>query len=96
MDKFLGGDGNLTEVIAPIEPADPVLGNQKGFGELPKNESELVAPEIRIKDFCTMDCGLNEQSAQDEALRCLQCDLRLQIAPQRFWSSFEKKEGDGQ
>lgn len=96
MDKFLGGDGNLTEIIAPIEIADPILGNQKGFGEIPKNESQVISPEIRIQDFCTMDCGLNRQSAHEESLRCLQCDLRLQIAPQRFWSSFEKKEEGGQ
>ena len=37
--------------------------------------------KVSVRDICR------------EAGRCLQCDLRLQIAPSRRWSDFEGNQG---
>lgn len=88
IDRYLGGDGKIDEVLAPVEPKNPALGNQKGFGELPRAGANVVPAEKRCFCFAEMDLGLSEEEARAEASRCLQCDLRLDIAPQKFWSSF--------
>jgi hypothetical protein len=37
---------------------------------------------------------MNDEDAARESNRCLQCDLRLDIAPQRFWANF-RRAGSG-
>ena len=49
----------------------------------------MVPPGQRVWGFDLMDEGYDEQGTLCEAGRCLQCDLRLQIAPQKFWSDYE-------
>ena len=61
---------------------------QENFGSLERNEPSVLAAEERVKGFIPMDAGFNEAQSKDEAERCLQCDLRLQLAPQRFWNDY--------
>ena len=39
-----------------------------------------LASEQRLRDFAEVELGFDEEMAIAEAKRCLQCDLRLQIA----------------
>lgn len=93
IDRYLGGDGEIDEVLAPAEPCDPVLGNLPGFGALPRVQPHVVCVRERCAGFEAMDNGLDCEGARCEASRCLQCDLRLDIAPQKFWSDFAKAQG---
>ncbi|MEG2216356.1 MAG: hypothetical protein RRZ24_04210 [Clostridia bacterium] len=90
IDRYLGGDGEIEEALASVQYRCPHIGKFAGFGELPRQESVVVAPQIRVKGFERMDLGFTEETALCEANRCLQCDLRTDIAPQQFWSSFSQ------
>ncbi|HPY50874.1 MAG TPA: FAD-dependent oxidoreductase [Sedimentisphaerales bacterium] len=92
-DRYLGGEGNIDEALAPEQHRCPYIGTIEGFSAMPREEASVVPATERVQSFCTMDLGLDEQGAHAEACRCLQCDLRLDIAPQRFWSSFTGGEG---
>lgn len=94
IDRYLGGDGDIEETLAPEQYRDPVLGNIKDFGDLPRRETDVLAPNIRCRSFAPMDLGLSDENAQAEAERCLQCDLRLDLAPQRFWGDYANGGAD--
>ncbi len=94
IDKYLGGDGDIEETLAPEQPRDPVLGKEDGFGTLPRREADVLAPDVRCHCFDQMDLGLSDENAQAEAARCLQCDLRLDIKPQRFWGDYTEGGAD--
>lgn len=88
IDLFLGGDGRIDEVLAPAQDRNPCIGRQENFGCLPRRSGSVIPPEKRCGSFEVMDLGMNDEDAAWESNRCLQCDLRLDIAPQRFWASF--------
>jgi NADPH-dependent glutamate synthase beta subunit-like oxidoreductase/Pyruvate/2-oxoacid:ferredoxin oxidoreductase delta subunit len=88
LDKFLGGDGNIDEQLAPQPELKPYLGKQDGFAALVRCEDNLVAPEKRIKSFERVVADLEENVVECEAKRCLQCDLRLKITPIKFWGNY--------
>lgn len=96
IDKYLGGDGKIDEELAPVQNADPCIGKATD-----EQKADRVAPRVtdvcdRIKNFEPMDLGFDCNGAGCEAERCLQCDLRLQIAPQKFWSDYASEEGGAQ
>lgn len=93
MDLYLGGDGRIDEELAPVQQHEGCIGRQENFGTLPRREDVVLPPQERCKGFEVMDLGLDEEGAAFESNRCLQCDLRLDIAPQRFWASFTGEKG---
>ena len=92
IDKFLGGDGVIDEALAPEQIRDPFIGKIEGFGDLPRTEPRVVPVPERVtnyKECGPMDQGFDDALAGCEATRCLQCDLRCDIAPQKFWNDYE-------
>ncbi|MDL2294930.1 FAD-dependent oxidoreductase [Ruminococcaceae bacterium OttesenSCG-928-D13] len=96
IDLYLGGDGVVDEKLSPDQFPDPCIGAIDGFGALDRAEANVVPAEKRVCGFELMDLGYDEGQSLCEAGRCLQCDLRLQIAPQKFWSDYEKGEASGE
>lgn len=97
MDKALGGDGDISEVLAPVEVPDACIGKVEGFGDLKRAEEQFLPPEARENSFTPISAGLCDGAACGEAARCLQCDLRFQITGHRLWSDYmEDKEGAAQ
>ena len=94
IDRYLGGDGNISEILAPIEKADGFIGKQKQFGYEKRATGQIVAAEKRQENFKVMDYGICSEDVCQEAGRCLQCDLRLQITPPRLWGDFKGREED--
>ena len=88
VDKFLGGSGNIDEKLAPPLEAEPCLGPAENFAYMERCEESRVLPEERLKDFCKVIQNMDEETADYESNRCLQCDLRLEITPVEFWSSY--------
>jgi formate dehydrogenase (NADP+) beta subunit len=88
IDQYLGGDGDIAEVLAPIESPSPYIGKKEGFAYMERVESIVATPSERVGGFNLVDRGICEQSICNETERCLQCDLRLQIAKPRVWADF--------
>lgn len=95
IDKFLGGDGDITEVLAPVEKANPCIGMVENFAHFHRYENQIDPAASRQDNFNLYDHGLCDGDACKEAGRCLQCDLRLQISKPHLWGDYvEGKEGD--
>lgn len=92
IDRYLGGDGDISEVLAPIEKANGFIGNQKEFGYEKRAKAQIVASEKRQDNFNVIDYGICSEDICREAGRCLQCELRLQITPPRLWGDFKNRE----
>lgn len=73
IDKYLGGNGDISEVLAP--PEEVVVPLEEA-GE--KRRPSLPARQVeqRIRDFSQVELGYSYEKAIEEARRCLRCDLR--------------------
>jgi NADPH-dependent glutamate synthase beta subunit-like oxidoreductase len=79
IDRALGGDGRIDpEPIARGE-ADPRLGRAEGFALLPRVPVAELDPALRRQCNREISLGYTGDQARQEAARCLQCDLRLQL-----------------
>jgi formate dehydrogenase (NADP+) beta subunit len=67
IDLYLGGKGNIEEVLATIEEQIPKVGLRQDFPLLPRNEEP---PKT----------GLSKEAALAETRRCMNCDIRVRIA----------------
>lgn len=92
IDRFLGGDGDITEILAPKEEVSPCIGRKEGFGYEKRAKVTVTAPQQRAGNFSQVDFGICDSDICGEAERCLQCDLRLKIAAPRLWGDFETIE----
>jgi len=73
IDKYLGGEGNIEEVLAPSE--EIVLPKEVEEGEKHRPEMRCLSPEKRLKGFEEVEVGFNDEQAVEEGKRCLRCDL---------------------
>ncbi len=88
LDRYLGGNGNIDETLAPATEPEKNLGRQDGFASLERCGDAYAPVDKRLKSFCKVVANLDEKAAECEAKRCLQCDLRLKITQVKFWSSY--------
>ncbi len=93
IDRYLGGSGKIDDDLVPLEESSPWLGREEGFASKRRAEMPSLPVEQREGNFHEVELGFDEKAALDEAKRCLQCDLRLQIKqplfPPEKWISFE-------
>jgi NADPH-dependent glutamate synthase beta subunit-like oxidoreductase len=80
IDKYLGGEGVISERLAETEEASPWLGPVQGFANLSRAQMPCLPVRQRM-GFTQVEKGLSVQRAVEEANRCLQCQLRFQIQP---------------
>ena len=72
MDKYLGGDGDIDEVLAPVEEMPSrVEGPREAF----RSETPFISLKERLSTFKAVELSMEEQLAVEEAERCLRCDL---------------------
>lgn len=95
IDRYLGGDGDISENLVDKEKQSPILGEHPGFGSLRREYPILECPADRVKDCMLVEHTFDKEKADAEANRCLQCNLRAEIQQERLWSSFENKEVSG-
>lgn len=93
IDLYLGGDGNFEENLAPEQAVNPCIGKEEGFASRERTAPEVDTVEKRVSCFDAMDHGFCQENATCEASRCLQCDLREKLIPQKFWSDYTGEEG---
>jgi len=72
IDKYLGGEGDIEEILAPPEEAMKPLEETEE-----EMRVEIPAPSAkeRIKNFRDVEMTLSQKMAIKEAERCLRCDL---------------------
>jgi NADPH-dependent glutamate synthase beta subunit-like oxidoreductase/formate hydrogenlyase subunit 6/NADH:ubiquinone oxidoreductase subunit I len=80
IDKYLGGDGVIDEVLVNSEELNPYLGRDDNFAYLPRAQMPDLSLEQRLNGFPEIELGLDREAAIAEAKRCLKCPLRLQIS----------------
>lgn len=93
IDRYLGGDGDISEVLAPVQTLNPYIGKCAGFGYQERCEAKIDAAESRNNNFSVFDHGICDADICKEAGRCLQCDLRLQISKPKTWGNFAEQGG---
>lgn len=93
IDRFLGGDGDISESLAPERAAEARIGKRDGFAALTRVEARKLGAAERLSGFRLVDEGLDAEAGRLEAARCLRCDLRLALAPSRFWNEYESEAG---
>ena len=88
IDRFLEGDGRIDEKFAPISELQKRFGPAEGFTAMTRREETCMLPEDRVMSFCKVVNDMDEETAEYESNRCLQCDTRLNIARVKFWSHY--------
>lgn len=74
IDKYLGGDGDITEALSLPEEITP-MNLSEVEGEKYRPPLEMLPEEERLKSFCQVVLGYTKENACREAKRCLRCDL---------------------
>ena len=93
IDRFLGGDGDISETLTEFVEADPKIGKIEGFPQMARKEEQFLPVEERNHDFRQISTGICDAEICGESERCLQCQLRFTVTPARIWSDFSEKEG---
>ncbi|MBI5584914.1 MAG: FAD-dependent oxidoreductase [Deltaproteobacteria bacterium] len=88
VDRFLGGDGDIAEALAPAEKPSAWLGPGEGFADCSRVKDRKTFWEQRVSNLDPIVLPLVETEGAEEAERCLQCDLRLKISPVKFWGDY--------
>ncbi len=94
IDQFLGGNGDISETLVEYQAPNPWIGRDEDFAgarragstKRPWQKSTQTAcncecrpEELLDTAFVEVEVGMFEEMANDEAARCLNCHLRLQI-----------------
>ena len=82
IDRHLGGDGNIDEVLCEVGPGDIFqrMETLEGFAKMKRTPVSVLDADER-KDFQEFHLGFDEMSALEEAKRCLRCELRFLLPP---------------
>lgn len=88
LDRFLEGGGNIDEKLAPASEPKVCLGSGEGFASMNRCEVSCIQPEERLESFCKVAGDMDEETADYESHRCLQCDSRVKIKIVKFWGNY--------
>lgn len=81
IDKYLGGTGEIQEVLVEPEDFTAWFGRDGDFAHRIGPEMPALHVDERLKGFTEVELGYPEKVAIEEAKRCLRCDARLRITP---------------
>ena len=80
IDHFLGGSGNIDEVLAPVIEGVPRIGRIPNFAQRKRVSIPKLPPEQRKDNFAKIELGYTDEAGAEEALRCMGCDVRFMVA----------------
>ena len=75
IDKYLGGEGKIDEVLAPPEGEIAPLDTKEVEGEKYRPPMEMLPLNERLRGYAQVVLGFDEEKAIEETRRCLRCDL---------------------
>lgn len=81
IDKYLGGTGDIEEVLEPKGEYNPCVGKEEGFFDWARALMPAISVKERAANFAEVDLGLSDEAAIKEGKRCLQCAVRCLIIP---------------
>lgn len=88
IDKYLGGDGDISETLTERKMPEKYIGRVEGFAGLKRTEAEIMDADKRKNCFDAIEKPLTCDQAKCEAGRCLQCDLRTTISKVKLWNEY--------
>jgi len=94
IDRFLGGNGDISENLVDKETPTPHIGTHTNFSKLERAKIDVLDSEVRKTCFDVVEKTLDNSVASCEASRCLQCDLRLQLRKPKLWNEFKEVRGN--
>ncbi len=80
IDKYLGGNGIIDEVLVDTQEINPYLGRDENFAYICRAQMPNLPVGQRLEGFSEIELGFDREAAIEEAKRCLKCPLRLQIS----------------
>jgi len=75
IDKYLGGEGNIDEVLIPPEEEVAPIDIDEVEGEKYRPPVKMLPLNERLKGFAQVVLGFEQENAIEETKRCLRCDL---------------------
>ncbi|MDP3879940.1 MAG: FAD-dependent oxidoreductase, partial [Dehalococcoidales bacterium] len=75
IDRYLGGEGIIDEVLAPPEGEIAPVDTDEVEGEKYRPPMEMLPLDERLKSFAQVVLGFDNERATEETKRCLRCDL---------------------
>jgi formate dehydrogenase beta subunit len=77
IDRYLGGDGDISENLAILKDELP----ERTGAPLPgfRPERQMISDEERKHSFEGVEIGWNKEQAELESARCLRCDMRYTV-----------------
>lgn len=91
IDRYLGGDGDISEQLFEREDHNQELEKIEGFAYLKRERTETMDAAVRLDSFDKIHSGLTDQQVKGESTRCLQCDLRCDFRQVRLWTDYKTK-----
>ncbi len=80
IDRYLHGKGDIVEVLAPVTDGVPYVGRIDGFAQRRRQEMPTAKPAKQIGKFKQVELGFSDTLGEEEAKRCMGCDLRFAVA----------------
>jgi pyruvate/2-oxoglutarate dehydrogenase complex dihydrolipoamide dehydrogenase (E3) component len=80
IDRYLGGSGDISEVLAPVIEGVPRVGRIDNFAQRQRQEMPTAKPAKQIGNFTQVELGFSDELGNEEAKRCMGCDLRFAVA----------------
>jgi NADPH-dependent glutamate synthase beta subunit-like oxidoreductase len=80
IDRYLGGGGNIGESLAPIVEGVPRVGRIDKFAQRRRQEMPIKKPAKQTGNFDDIELGFSDELGEEEAKRCMGCDLRFAVA----------------
>lgn len=88
IDKFLGGDGDISEQLVNVEEPNEYIGRIEGFGYKERVKSDEVDVNLRKCNFGVSENSFTCEQANLESSRCLECDLRVKLTKPKTWNDY--------
>jgi len=79
IDKYLGGDGGITEALLPPEEPKHWLGREEGFADLKRLSAAYRPPTPQYAGLSRAELPLSLELAMAEGRRCLRCDPQASL-----------------
>ena len=80
IDRYLGGTGIMGESLAPMIEGVPRVGRIDSFAQRRRQEMPAAKPAKPVGNFSQVELGFSDELGQEEAKRCMGCDLRFAVA----------------
>ncbi len=79
IDRYLGGTGDIDEILAPVVEGVPKVGRIANFAQRKRSEIPCLPVEERKRSFAQVEQGFGDDAGSEEAMRCMCCDLRFKV-----------------